>query len=238
MSVTSHDVARMTPSGSAVARRDGTPVHVSTPGASTLIMNADVVERMLARAAAVSRPAKVDVVLRHLGVMGAEVHLAVCELAWEVHTREYWTRYRRAGGATYRSEVDYFRDALGLDHLKRSAVYQRLRLGKAIASFAPHERNWLRDRLSDLGVSKALALAPAVQRAPHAAVFGAWVTYAVEHTATEVRRAVAEVTGAQPRGVQRHPPCPLCGRPWDPRRRLKTEHPGSRTGTPAGRGDG
>jgi hypothetical protein len=161
-----------------------------------------------------SRVGQVDAALRSLGRATAEAHLLVCELAVEVADKEYWRRIGRPGGGEYTDVVDYLRDVLGLDRLKRSAVYQRIRLGRAVLAVDPGLREWLRAHLVAVGMSKAIALAPVIRSNPAMQSVEHWLKEAGRLDANKLRRVVAKATDAQPRGVPRVEVCPTCKRPW------------------------
>lgn len=181
----------------------------------------DMVEEILDRFPGASRAERVDAALRSLTRATTEAHITVAELAWEVHTRAYWIMLVHADGTKYSSSLDYFQDALAIEPAERSAFYQRLRLGKAISRIDPGIRNWTRDQLATLGISKAIALAPVIGRltGTNAAAIWHWIEHAEGVTASQLRCDVSEAIGATPRGVARSEPCPTCGRPL-PRKKL------------------
>lgn len=181
----------------------------------------DMTQAFVARFSGETRAHQVDAALRALGRSTLVAQLAIAELAAEAHRHRYWLRLRRSDGSLYRSAEHYFTEALSLDGLKRSAFYQRVRIGRAILAQPMEDRNLVRARLTHLGLSKALALAPVLQRAPDTATCTAWFKRAAEMDVHTLRRAVSKDTRAKSRrGTTPGPVCPTCHRPYGRRRYL------------------
>lgn len=154
-----------------------------------------------------------DFAIRDLSHAGHRSWLLVCEAAWELHRRRLWLAFTDAEGKPYRASIDYFRDAFMDSELKKSAVYQRLRVGKAIQGTPWHLRTWLRSTLAELGLSKAVTLTPAIRRtSADAKALMHWMTVAKGLDVRRLRREVSGNLGIKPRGRPADEVCPTCGR--------------------------
>src|SRR3989442_8918119 len=117
--------------------RPGTIPELS-PTVTTSMTHDEAVARFLAQFSTTCRAEAVHLALRALRARVEPDRVLACELAWEVHTRGYWSQLRSEDGRPYDSEESYFRDVLGLASWR--TAYKRLAIGRMLWAFAEPER--------------------------------------------------------------------------------------------------
>jgi hypothetical protein len=118
-----------------------------------------------------------------------------CELAWEVHTRGYWSLVRRPEGTAYDSEETYFREVLGLQSWR--TAYKRLAIGRMLEQFPEPEREAVRAAIAQVGLAKATIVVPAIERAGE---WATWMALARQLAYPVLQARVSAVLQALPRG--------------------------------------
>jgi hypothetical protein len=124
-----------------------------------------------------------------------------CELAWEVHTRGYWSQLKAPDGRPYPDEETYFRDVLGLSSWR--TAYKRLAIGRMLVSFEDDERAHVRAAIADVGVAKTAMVVPAIERLGQ---WQRWLELAQELSAPSLQQQVSAALQALPRGREPSPP--------------------------------
>jgi len=159
------------------------------------------VQRFLAQFPEASRAEAIHLALRALRARVEPDRVLACELAWEVHTRGYWSQVHRTDGRPYETEEAYFRDVLGLASWR--TAYKRLAIGRMLTSFEEPERAVLRTAIADVGVAKAAVVVPAIERLGQ---WRTWLKLAGELSAVVLQGQVSAALQAQPRGREVSPP--------------------------------
>ena len=159
------------------------------------------VQRFLAQFPQTSRAEAIHLALRALRARIEPERVLACELAWEVHTRGYWSQLRGDDGRPYESEEAYFRDVLGLASWR--TAYKRLAIGRMLMSFTEPERALLRTAIAQVGVAKAAMVVPAIERGGN---WQRWMTVARELSAVVLQAQVSAALQAVPRGREPSPP--------------------------------
>lgn len=129
-----------------------------------------------------------------------DIWTVMAELLSEVHEAAHWKWVWRDDGDPYANEDDYFKTVLGLN---RTSAKNLVRLGTVIRGTPRAWRTHLRASLADLGISKAVVLAPALERAKIQANAQIWLDRAQKHSGEELRRSVAISMQLKKRGVQK-----------------------------------
>lgn len=159
------------------------------------------IERFLAEFVGADRAQAVHWALQALRTRVEPDRVWMCELAWEVHTRGYWSQVRRPDGTAYESEETYFRDVLSVSSWR--TAYKRLAIGRMLQGFPEPARGAVRAAVAQVGLAKAAVVVPAIERT------GEWQTWVdlARHLAYPVLQArVSAALEALPRGREPSPP--------------------------------
>jgi len=159
------------------------------------------VQRFLAQFPECSRAEAIHAALLSLRARIEPERVLACELAWEVHTRGYWSQLRTHDGRPYECEEAYFREVLGLASWR--TAYKRLAIGRMLTSFTESERVMLRTAIAQVGVAKAAMVVPAIERGGE---WRRWMTLAGELSAVVLQAQVSAALQAVPRGREPSPP--------------------------------
>jgi hypothetical protein len=159
------------------------------------------VERFLAAFPGADRAQAVHWALQALRARIEPNRVWMCELAWEVHTRGYWSQVRRPEGTAYDSEETYFREVLGLSSWR--TAYKRLAIGRMLQAFPEPERTAVRAAVAEVGLAKAAVVVPAIERDGG---WATWVALARQLTAPVLQARVSAALDAAPRGREPNPP--------------------------------
>src|SRR5262249_17375710 len=142
------------------------------PGGVERADRATAVHRFLAQFPEAARAQAVHLALCALRARVEPDRVLACELAWEVHTRGYWSHLAGADGRPYESEEAYFRDVLGLASWR--TAYKRLAIGRMLHAFPEPERGAMRAAVAQVGLAKAAIVVPAIERAGEWQTWVAW----------------------------------------------------------------
>jgi hypothetical protein len=162
---------------------------------------ATAIQRFLAQFSEADRAAALHLVLQALRFRVEPDRVLACELAWEVHTRAYWSQLKGEDGRPYESEEDYFRTVLGLASWR--TAYKRLAIGRMLTAFPEPERGPVRAAIAGVGVAKASVIVPAIERTRQWQV---WVDWARQLSYPVLQARVSEALQATPRGREPEPP--------------------------------
>jgi hypothetical protein len=157
--------------------------------------------RFLAQFPEGNRAEAVHLTLRALRARVEPDRVLACELAWEVHTRGYWSQLKGENGRPYETEESYFRHVLGLASWR--TAYKRLAIGRLLTSFEEPERTALRTAIAAAGVAKAAVVVPAVERLGE---WRRWLRLAGELSAVVLQAQVSAALQSAPRGREPSPP--------------------------------
>jgi hypothetical protein len=170
------------------------------PGGAESADRATAVHRFLAQFPEAARAEAVHLALCALRARVEPDRVLACELAWEVHTRGYWSHLAGADGRPYESEEAYFRDVLGLASWR--TAYKRLAIGRMLHAFPEPERGAMRAAVAQVGLAKAAVVVPAIERAGE---WQTWVALAQQLAAPVLQARVSAALEALPRGEPRPP---------------------------------
>ncbi len=162
---------------------------------------ATAIQRFLGQFSEADRAEALHLVLQALRSRVEPDRVLACELAWEVHTRAYWSQLKGEDGRPYESEEDYFRTVLGLASWR--TAYKRLAIGRMLTAFPEPERAAVRAAIADVGVAKASVIVPAIERTGQWPV---WVDWARQLAYPVLQVRVSEALQAAPRGREPEPP--------------------------------
>ncbi len=162
---------------------------------------ATAIQRFLAQFSEADRPGALHLAQQALRSRVEPDRVLACELAWEVHTRAYWSQLKGEDGRPYESEEDYFRTVLGLASWR--TAYKRLAIGRMLTAFPEPERAAVRAAIADVGVAKASVIGPAIERTGQWPV---WVDWARQLAYPVLQVRVSEALQAAPRGREPEPP--------------------------------
>lgn len=175
-------------------------------------------EAMISAAPGSTRAERVHATGLRLRETSAYVRILLCELTYEVCVAKHWKSLVQPDGRPYPTSLSYLRILWGT-HYSWAAISARKRLGLAIASFPDTQREWLHDRLAEVGMTRSLALALAIQCVKEAEPMGTWLSRAAdprvdaEHLRRWVRRAFAPERHNNGTQTTQNV-CPHCRRPW------------------------
>lgn len=96
----------------------------------------------------------------------------------------------------YAGPDDYFQDKLGLAW---GSVRKYLAPLRAIKALPEAQREQAKEALAEVGISKAAAISPAIERAPES--FAAWIELAKSANKDAVQAKVSDALGHKPRGA-------------------------------------
>ena len=139
--------------------------------------------------------------LRALRARTEPDQILACELAWEVHTRGYWSQLHGDDGRPYESEEHYFREVLGLASWR--TAYKRLAIGRLLTQFTEPERTALRAAVAAVGLAKTAVLVPAIERLGD---WTAWMRLGGQLSTVVLQARVTAALQALPRGREPTPP--------------------------------
>jgi hypothetical protein len=159
------------------------------------------ISRFLAQLPDAARADGVHLVLRALRARTEPDHILACELAWEVHTRGYWSQLHGDDRRPYESEEHYFREVLGLASWR--TAYKRLAVGRLLTRFTEPERTALRAGVAAVGLAKTAVLVPAIERLGD---WPAWLRVAGQLSTVVLQARVTAALQALPRGREPTPP--------------------------------
>lgn len=142
-----------------------------------------------------NRAEALHLALRALRARMEPDRVLACELAWEVHTRGYWSQVHGDDGRPYETEEAYFRDVLGVASWR--TAYKRLAIGRMLMRFEERERAMLRVTIAEVGIAKAAVVVPAVERLGQWRV---WLKLAGELSAAVLQAQVSAALQSVPRG--------------------------------------
>ncbi len=162
---------------------------------------ATAIQRFLGQFSEADRAEALHLVLQALRSRVEPDRVLACELAWEVHTRAYWSQLKAEDGRPYESEEDYFRTVLGLASWR--TAYKRLAIGRMLTAFPEPERAAVRAAIADVGVAKASVIVPAIERTGQ---WSMWVDWARQLAYPVLQVRVSEALQAAPRGREPEPP--------------------------------
>jgi hypothetical protein len=162
---------------------------------------AAAIQRFVAQFPDARRGEAIHLALRALRARTEPDRVLACELAWEVHTRGYWSQLRSEDGRPYESEESYFRDVLGLTSWR--TAYKRLAIGRMVTSFEEAERAAVRTAIAQVGVAKAAAVVPAIERLGQ---WSRWLQLARELSLVVLQAQVSAALQSAPRGREQSPP--------------------------------
>ncbi len=157
--------------------------------------------RFLAQFSEGNRAEAVHLTLQTLRARIEPDRVLACELAWEVHTRGYWSQLKRDDGRPYETEESYFRHVLGLASWR--TAYKRLAIGRLLTSFKEPERAALRTAIARAGVAKAAMVVPAIERLGE---WRKWLRMASDLSAVVLQAQVSAALQSAPRGREPSPP--------------------------------
>lgn len=161
----------------------------------------DAVQRFLGQSSPLTRAEALHLALQSLRDRVEPDRALACELAWEVHTKGYWSQVRHADGSRYPTEETYFRHVLGLASWR--TAYKRLAIGRMLSRFEEPDRSLLRSALAAVGLAKATVVAPAIEQALEWRI---WLQCARELSLVLLQAKVSEALDALPRGREPTPP--------------------------------
>lgn len=156
-------------------------------------MSEGQIERYLSKFTG-SRAEVVHAGLLELRDKSDEIFIVTAELVWEVHTKGHWRAVQDATGRPYTDEDAYRNDVLGLA-ARNAENYQRI--GRMIAVVPDARRAEFRLGLCDVGVSKAIAIAPAIERG---ADVDEWLGMARRLPQRDLRRIATKRLALKPHG--------------------------------------
>jgi hypothetical protein len=186
----------------------------------------DRVTEIIASYPGTERADKVCAAVRGLAEQTTYARIILCELAWEIRERAYWTVVRRADGSAYADYYDLMRDVLGRD-LKKSALDNLSQLGHALIDWPPTSREWARQQLVALGWSRARHFVTPLkqQRGDCRALILTAAHVKDLPTWRQATRYIARTFGTQRQGGKHTvAACPTCGRVLR-NRRLRIQRP-------------
>ena len=184
-----------------LGRIDGAVMQSPVADTDEAVNGPAAVQRFLAQFPEENRAEALHLALRALRARMEPDRVLACELAWEVHTRGYWSQVHGDDGRPYESEEAYFRDVLGLASWR--TAYKRLAIGRMLMRFEERERAMLRVTIAEVGVAKAVVVVPAIERLGQWRV---WLKVAGELSAVVLQAQVSAALQAAPRGREPSPP--------------------------------
>jgi hypothetical protein len=162
---------------------------------------ATAVQRFLAQFPDANRAEAIHLALRALRARVEPDRVLACELAWELHTRGFWSQLKGPDGRPYPDEETYFRDVIGLSSWR--TAYKRLAIGRMLLGFEDAERVQLRAVIAEVGVAKTAMVVPAIERLGQ---WQRWLELAQELSAVSLQQQVSAALQALPRGREPSPP--------------------------------
>ncbi len=137
--------------------------------------------------------------IRHLQELVGEMenrYLVLAQTVHEEHAAELWTKARTSAGAPYRSEEDFWEEAVGI---KRRTAYQLIALGELLAK-ADDQPQALK-ALSGVGLHKLDILVPVLRKNPTVSTFRKWADLAKTHSREALREKVGHALGRPSKSV-------------------------------------
>jgi hypothetical protein len=184
-----------------LGRIDGAVMQSPVADTDEAVNGPAAVQRFLAQFPEENRAEALHLALRALRARMEPDRVLACELAWEVHTRGYWSHVHGDDGRPYETEEAYFRDVLGLASWR--TAYKRLAIGRMLMRFEERERAMLRITIAEVGVAKSAVVVPAIERLGQ---WRAWLKLARELSAAVLQAQVSAALQAVPRGREPSPP--------------------------------
>ena len=151
----------------------------------------------LERYAPAERPAAVVHALRQLARRAGHDLIVMSRLAHEAHKNGYWSKVSRPDGEPYLSEEEFFVEVLQVWSWR--TAFRRIQIGRAIEELSEGSRDEVAGRLAAVGVAKASALAPLLEKKPDALEM--WIRRAETIPLEDLQEAVSDALAAKPRGT-------------------------------------
>jgi hypothetical protein len=176
----------------------------------------DRLEELIAASSGATRAEKIHAAALTLRETSAHCRILLCEVSWEAAERGYWRELRPA----YPDQWTYLAALWGASTTRKSGLCARKRLGKALSKFPPTEREWLREQLARIGLSRALLLGPVLLAAEDVRQAETWLHRAADPRVphARLRRWITEAyDGGARRAHTVGTPgdvCPTCQRAW------------------------
>ena len=179
----------------------------------------DDLDALIARSPGETRAEQVNAAACGLRETSAYVRVMLCELSWEAAERGYW----RTLTPPYPDQWTYLAALWGSTTTRKSGLCARKRRGRAVAKFPSTERQWLREHLAPLGLSRALLLGPVLLAVAAVRQAEGWLSRAADLRVPHARlqRWITEAYGGGARRAHTigapTDVCPTCHRAWRPR---------------------